>query len=91
MEAKEALELIQMIEAMYPSFMRGEPEVIKMKIQIWKEELLKQDYYLTKKKLIDYIRTNKFEPTLSEIRPDVRPENKVDFDKLGDLLGETDE
>lgn len=91
MEAKEALELIQMIEAMYPSFMRGEPEVIKMKIQIWKEELLGWDYELTKKKLMHHIRTEKFVPTLAEIKPNLQSDDNVNFKELSALLGEANE
>lgn len=83
MNEQEATEILQTIEAMYPSFTRGDKRVLKLKIQLWKEELLKWDYDLTKKNLMQHLRTEKFVPTLAEIKP-----TTYEFDSIHKKISE---
>lgn len=69
MERNQAREIIQMIEGVYPNFTKGNPEVVKMRIKIWGEQLMTWDYERTKKRLLEHIETSPYVPTIADVKP----------------------
>lgn len=69
MKDKEALDIMQTIEGAYPNFMNGNDAVIKQRIKVWRKRLLTWDYEKTHEKLMKHIETDKFPPTIAQLKP----------------------
>lgn len=69
MEIKQARELMLTIESAYSRFLPANEELAKAKAKLWMEFLLEWDYEKTKANLKTHITTNKYEPTIADVRP----------------------
>lgn len=88
MEREQAKEIIAIIEGMYPSFSRGNEEVVRMRVKIWGENLMTWDYDKAKANLMKHIETSQFPPTIADVKPLMQNlDDMTDFENLGDLLG----
>ena len=71
MKDEQAKELFTIIAVAYPNFLNDERKSYQAaeKARFWRKELLRLEYVGTKKRLEQYIRTNKYEPSISELLP----------------------
>lgn len=69
MTDEQAKEIMMMIQVAYPRFLPTDKELIKAKVDLWKSYMLEWDYEKAKANLRNHIATNKYEPTIADIRP----------------------
>lgn len=69
MEIKQAKDIVTTIHSAYPRFLPYDEDLAKSKVKLWSEFLLEWDYDKTKTNLRNHISTNKYEPTIADIRP----------------------
>lgn len=72
MNREQALEILEMIDEVYPQF-----ELTERKVEIMLPELEKMDYKRVKARFSEYMTQNPFPPTLAEISAYAPPENKA--------------
>ncbi len=69
MKKEEAEDMLVTIEAHYPMFMNGRPEVLKKRVEVWVYRLMEMDYEKAKNKLDEYINSDTYPPTIADIKP----------------------
>lgn len=69
MEINQARELMLTIESAYSRFLPANEELAKSKAKLWMGFLMEWDYEKSKTNLNNHIATNKYEPTIADIRP----------------------
>lgn len=69
MENEQAKELFTMIAVAYPNFLNDEKKSYEAadKAKFWRSQLMQMEYKSTKRNLERYIRSNPFEPKISDI------------------------
>ena len=84
MEYLETATIIKKIIYMYPvAFKDINDEKIKAIIDVWHEELKKCDYEKTVAKLSDYIKENKYPPSIADI---YKPKGRVLTEEEKELI-----
>lgn len=71
MDKKQATEIIDLVVNCYPSFLKKKTEFDKpeVRLNVLMRKMLESDYHRTLEKVDNYIETNRFEPTISDLIP----------------------
>lgn len=69
MQREEAAKLVKLIAASYPNAAAfGTPEKVKAAIDLWAEMFAKDDYERARENVLRWIESNKFPPTVAELK-----------------------
>jgi hypothetical protein len=86
MTREETKNILAYISTVYPERMIG--EVSKLKVDIWADLMKDMDYAEIKKALKRWVSTEKYPPTISELRSSVASEKMGDADSPEEAWGE---